>query len=195
MMVRHIASHTSMKESGPEASAPTPFTGAPLGRKVEKSCPMPPPCCMVSAASRNSRKCPTMSSGMVPITKQLNSVTVRPVPAPGDHPPCRQELEALQGLVEAPRPQVGVAFRRRQGPRHAPPRGVQVGLGGPGSIAKTVFHVPDALGDRGPIHRQNLGGCRSISTRLFCFRSYFRAVWLPRPAVWSLPRYARAGSP
>ena len=37
MMVRHIASHTSMKESGPEASAPTPFTGAPLGRSVEKS--------------------------------------------------------------------------------------------------------------------------------------------------------------
>ena len=37
MMVRHIASQTSMKESGPEASAPTPFTGAPLGRRVEKS--------------------------------------------------------------------------------------------------------------------------------------------------------------
>ena len=37
MMVRHIASQTSMKESGPEASAPTPFTAAPLGRSVEKS--------------------------------------------------------------------------------------------------------------------------------------------------------------
>ena len=37
MMVRHMASHTSMKLSGPEASAPTPFTGAPRGRKVEKS--------------------------------------------------------------------------------------------------------------------------------------------------------------
>ena len=37
MMVWHIASHTSMKESGPEASAPTPFTAAPLGRSVEKS--------------------------------------------------------------------------------------------------------------------------------------------------------------
>jgi len=37
MMVRHIASHTSMNDSGPEASAPTPFTGAPLGRNVEKS--------------------------------------------------------------------------------------------------------------------------------------------------------------
>jgi len=37
MMVRHIASHTSMKDSGPEASAPTPLTGAPLGRSEEKS--------------------------------------------------------------------------------------------------------------------------------------------------------------
>ncbi len=37
MMVRHIESHTSMKESGPEASAPTPFTSAPLGLSVEKS--------------------------------------------------------------------------------------------------------------------------------------------------------------
>ncbi|EPX87120.1 hypothetical protein ruthe_00790 [Rubellimicrobium thermophilum DSM 16684] len=37
MMVRHIASHTSMKDSGPEASAPIPRTGAPLGRMVEKS--------------------------------------------------------------------------------------------------------------------------------------------------------------
>ena len=37
MMVRHIESQTSMKDSGPEASAPTPITGAPCGRKVEKS--------------------------------------------------------------------------------------------------------------------------------------------------------------
>src|SRR5262249_2670308 len=37
MIVRHIASHTSMKESGPDASAPTPFTGARRGR------PPPPP--------------------------------------------------------------------------------------------------------------------------------------------------------
>ena len=36
MMVRHMASHTSMKLTGPEASAPMLFTGAPLGRKVEK---------------------------------------------------------------------------------------------------------------------------------------------------------------
>ena len=51
MIVRHIASHTSMKLNGPDASAPTPLTGAPLGRSVEKSCPMPPPCCIVRAAS------------------------------------------------------------------------------------------------------------------------------------------------
>ncbi len=37
MIVRHMESHTSMKESGPEASAETPRTTAPLGRMVEKS--------------------------------------------------------------------------------------------------------------------------------------------------------------
>ena len=37
MIVRHIESHTSMKLRGPEASAPTPATEAPLGRMVEKS--------------------------------------------------------------------------------------------------------------------------------------------------------------
>ena len=33
MMVRHIASQTSMKQSGPDASAPTPRTG-PEGREI-----------------------------------------------------------------------------------------------------------------------------------------------------------------
>ena len=37
MIVRHIASQTSMKLKGPEASAATPDTDAPLGRMVEKS--------------------------------------------------------------------------------------------------------------------------------------------------------------
>src|SRR5438132_459874 len=43
---------------------------------------MPPPCCMVSAASRRWAKIPPISSGIVPITKQLNKVTERPLPAP-----------------------------------------------------------------------------------------------------------------
>jgi hypothetical protein len=37
MIVRHIASQTSMKDNGPDASAATPATGAPFGRMVEKS--------------------------------------------------------------------------------------------------------------------------------------------------------------
>ena len=94
MMVRHMASHTSMKESGPEASVPTPFTGAPCGRRVEKSCPMPLPCCMVRAASRRFSKMPDMSSGMAPMTKQLNSVTVRPVPAPAITRPAGRNLKS-----------------------------------------------------------------------------------------------------
>ena len=37
MIVRHMESQTSMKLSGPDAPAPTPCTGAPFGRSVEKS--------------------------------------------------------------------------------------------------------------------------------------------------------------
>lgn len=37
MMVLHMTSQTSMKVSGPEASASTFLTGEPLGRMVEKS--------------------------------------------------------------------------------------------------------------------------------------------------------------
>ena len=94
MIVRHIASQTSMKLSGPDASAPTPFTSAPLGRMVEKSYPIPPPCCRVSAASRSASKMPFMSSGTVPMTKQLNSVTDRPVPAPAVIRPAGRYLKS-----------------------------------------------------------------------------------------------------
>ncbi len=37
---------------------------------------------MVSAASFSPSKIPSIVSGIVPMTKQLNSVTDRPVPAP-----------------------------------------------------------------------------------------------------------------
>ena len=102
MMVRHIESHTSMKESGPEASAPTPCTGAPIGRRVEKSCPMPPPCCMVSAASFTFSKIDAMSSPIVPMTKQLKSVTVRPVPAPAITRPAGRNLKPSRASWNRP---------------------------------------------------------------------------------------------
>ena len=71
-----------MKLTGPEASAPIEATRAPLGLSVEKSWPMPPPCCIVSAASLTPSKIAPRSSSISPKTKQLNSVTSRPVPAP-----------------------------------------------------------------------------------------------------------------
>ena len=98
MIVRHIASQTSMNERGPEASAATPFTPAPLGRMVEKSYPMPPPCCIVSAASLSISKMPPMLSGIVPITKQLNNVTDRSVPAPAVMRPAGRYLKSSSAL-------------------------------------------------------------------------------------------------
>ena len=94
MIVRHMASHTSMNDSGPEASAATPFTSAPLGRMVLKSYPIPPPCCMVSAASFSISKMPPMLSGIVPMTKQLNSVTDLAVPAPAVIRPAGRYLKS-----------------------------------------------------------------------------------------------------
>ena len=94
MMVRHIESHTSMNDNGPLASAATPVTLAPLGRMVEKSYPMPPPCCIVRAASFSMSKIPPMLSGTVPMTKQLNKVTDRAVPAPAVIRPAGRYLKS-----------------------------------------------------------------------------------------------------
>ena len=100
--VRHMESQTSMNDSGPEASAPTPWTRAPLWRMVEKSKPMPPPCCRVSAASRTWAKMPPMSSGIVPITKQLKSVTERPVPAPARMRPAGRNWKPVSRFWKRP---------------------------------------------------------------------------------------------
>jgi len=55
---------------------------------------MPPPCCIVSAASRRFSKMPDIESGIVPITKQLNSVTLRPVPAPARMRPAGRKRKS-----------------------------------------------------------------------------------------------------
>ncbi len=98
--VRHIESQQSMKLSGPEASAPTPDTGAPDGRMVEKSIPTPPPCCMVIAASWRCAKIPSRLSGMVSMTKQLNKVTARPVPAPARIRPAGINLKLVSASAK-----------------------------------------------------------------------------------------------
>ena len=98
MIVRHIESQTSIKERGPEASAPTPFTGEPFGRRVEKLYPIPPPCCMVSAASLSAKNMPDISSGILPITKQLNKVTLRSVPAPEMIRPAGKKQKSVKAL-------------------------------------------------------------------------------------------------
>jgi hypothetical protein len=50
---------------------------------------------MVSAASRSALKIPDMSSGIVPMTKQLKSVTRRPVPAPAMIRPAGRNLKPV----------------------------------------------------------------------------------------------------
>ncbi len=113
MMVRHMASHTSMKLTGPEASAPMLLTSAPLGRSVEKSWPMPPPCCMVRAASLTFSKIEVRSSSIRPMTKQLKRVTPRPVPAPARMRPAgrkaKSAIASLNAFSQRARPRLGSA--------------------------------------------------------------------------------------
>ncbi len=77
-----MASHRFMKETGPEAVVPLATASAPCGLRVEKSTPIPPPCCIVIAASESCPKIPSSESSMYPITKQLKSVVRWSVPAP-----------------------------------------------------------------------------------------------------------------
>jgi len=49
---------------------------------------------MVSAASFSMSKMPPMLSGIVPMTKQLNSVTLREVPAPAMIRPAGRYLKS-----------------------------------------------------------------------------------------------------
>ncbi len=101
MIVRHMASHTSMKLTGPDASAPMLATGAPRGRSVEKSMPMPPPCCIVSAASLTFSKMAERSSSIRPMTKQLKSVTPSTGAGAGQDAARRQKAEVGDGFEEA----------------------------------------------------------------------------------------------
>ena len=100
IIVLQDASHTSIKDNGPEASEATPTTSEPCGRIVLKSYPIPPPCCMVSTASFRPSKIPPMLSSTVPITKQLNRVTLRsPVPAPALIRPAGRNLKLSNALL------------------------------------------------------------------------------------------------
>jgi hypothetical protein len=111
---------------------------------------MPPPCCMVSAASFSASKMPAMLSGIVPITKQLNSVTDRPVPAPADDPARGQVFEILQRGVEPVFPGGRVGLDRGQRPRDAAPGVLDRAVDGRAvGLLEAVLHVPDLFGDRG----------------------------------------------
>src|SRR6185437_1506818 len=79
----------------------------------------------------------------------------------GDHPPRGQELEALQRLVEAAGPGLGIALGRGQRAGNPPPRAFEIGVAASRAIAEPVLHVPDALGNRGPIHWRKLRGAPS----------------------------------
>ncbi len=88
-----------MKGSGPAATDPVATAAAPHGRRREKSQPMPPPCCMVTAVSFSESRMLSIESRSGPATKQLKSVTRLPVPAPANmRPPGKKRKSDKMAL-------------------------------------------------------------------------------------------------
>ena len=104
MIVRHIASQTSMKLTGPDASAPMLLTGAPRGRSVEKSWPMPPPACIVSAASLTLSKMLERSSAIRAENEAVEERDVAVGAGACDDPPRRLKAEVGHRVVKSAGP-------------------------------------------------------------------------------------------
>ena len=123
----------------------------PFGRSVEKSWPMPPPCCIVSAASFTASKMAPRSSSTRPMTKQLKRVTARSLPAPARMRPAgRKPKSAIASWKRAAHdarlpPSSGTAAAR-----HAPERVAERAVDRPpAGVAKAILAIPDLLRDRG----------------------------------------------
>ncbi len=88
---------------------------------------------------------PEMESSMVPMTKQLNSVTFRAVPAPAWMRPPGKELKVLQDAEELLFPSGGV-LRLDGGQRmgDAAP-GVDDGALGMAAVGVPIFGFPDVM--------------------------------------------------
>ena len=83
---------------------------------------MPPPCCIVTALSCRARKMPEIESSIAPITKQLNNVTLRGVPAPAWMRPPGKNAKFLK-MPKKRASQAGpvTLFNRRERGRDAAP--------------------------------------------------------------------------
>jgi hypothetical protein len=140
------------EDSGPRHPPPRPFHRralGPDGREV-----------VADAAAllhgqrglfQHASKMPPMLSGIVPMTKQLNSVTDRPCPPRRD--PARGKVaEILERLVEALFPRRRVGFSTAASApairRHVSSTVVDRAADRRSFRKTTVLHVPDLFGDR-----------------------------------------------
>jgi len=101
MMVRQIASHTSMKVNDPMHRADA-FDRCALGAQRREV--VTDSAALLHGERRFAQmlgRCRLISSGTVPMTKQLKSVTFRLAPAPAMNPAAGHELEIRHGRREA----------------------------------------------------------------------------------------------
>ena len=82
MIVRHMASHTSMKLTGPDASRRCSAPARPRAAAWRSRDRCRRPAAWSARLPSRCRRWRARSSSIAPMTKQLKSVTLRPVPAP-----------------------------------------------------------------------------------------------------------------
>ncbi len=106
---------------------------------------------MVSAASFSASKMPARLSGIVPMTKQLKRVTVRPVPAPAMIRPAGRKRKSSSAAWNRSSQASGSASIARERPGDAVARSSSTvaSTGLPSGVLQAVLHVPDLLGDGG----------------------------------------------
>ena len=114
---------------------------------------MPPPCCMVSAASFTPSKMALRSSSILPRTKQLKRVTARPVPAPARMRPAgrkpRSAMASWKRLAHVSRAALAAFLDRGGGAGDAPERVVERRIDRrPSGCLQAVLEIPDVPGDR-----------------------------------------------
>ncbi len=162
MIVLHMASQTSMKLTGPDASAPTPRTWAPLGLQRREI--------VADAASPLEGECgfPHVSEDRAHVVadpahdKAIEQRHVAPRAGAGENAPGGDEREIRHGVEKTLLPERRAIARVPPKPRRAQRSPRSPLWIGPcfRPARKPVFRVPDLLGDRDqsrrPVHNSHV---------------------------------------
>jgi hypothetical protein len=140
-----------MNDTGPDAMVPVLVALVPRGRKVEKSSPMPPPCCIVTALSCKAFKNP---GNRVFNRSHYEAIEKRHVSrrsGTGLDAAARQELIALQDPEKPRLPTSGIVGLDSRERERNPTPAVRDGA----FVRVPILGFPDVAGNigHGLVHR------------------------------------------